>query len=122
MFHPGGGGYFIPTAMPQAGPRTYLPSAALQGAQARPTPRWQTSLPRAQTGLTTGIMQSYSQSTALAAARARAPTAGPGGVRSASGMPTQMSRPITGAQQVMQQTRMTGNLEFLILILAYGRK
>jgi polyadenylate-binding protein len=109
MFHPGGGGYFIPTAMPQAGPRTYMPTAAMQGAQARPTPRWQTTMPRAQTGLGGGIMQSYSQSNALAAARARAPTAGPpGGVRSTTAMPSQMSRPITGAQQVMQQTRMTG--------------
>jgi len=109
MFHPGGGGYFIPTAMPQAGPRTYIPSSAMPGAQARPTPRWQTSMPRAQSALAGGIMQTYSQSTALAAARARAPTTGvPGGVRSTTAMPSQMSRPITGAQQVMQQTRMTG--------------
>jgi polyadenylate-binding protein len=109
MFHPGGGGYFIPTAMPQAGPRTYMPSAAMPGAQARPTPRWQTTMPRAQTGLAGGIMQTYSQSNALAAARARAPTSGPpGGVRNTTAMPSQMSRPITGAQQVMNQSRMPG--------------
>lgn len=107
MFHPGSGGYFIPTAMPQAGPRAYLPSGALPGAPSRPTPRWQ-NIPRAQTALASNFT-AYSQPSALTS-RTRLPPAAPQTVRTAA-IPNQVSRPITGVQQqqqVLQQSRMAG--------------
>jgi polyadenylate-binding protein len=129
MFHPGGAGYFVPTAMAQAGPRGYLPTGMLPAAAAnamRATPRWNTmagvgGAPRAQTALasaTGGFMQTagYPQAVSTMGARARVPTGGqPGqmtGVRPQQGnVAGQMARPITGSTaQVMQQARMAGGV------------
>jgi len=125
MFHPGGAGYFVPTAMAQAGPRGYLPAGVLPAAAAgamRATPRWNTmagvgvgGAPRAQTALasaTGGFMQAGYPQASTMAARARVPTGG-SGVRPQTGAVTgaQMSRPITGSTaQVMQQARMAGGV------------
>jgi len=131
MFHPGGAGYFVPTAMAQAGPRGYLPTGVLPAAAAnamRATPRWNTmagvgvgGAPRAQTALasaTGGFMQTagYPQASTMAA-RARVPTGGQAGqmsgVRPQAGNvgAGQMARPITGSTaQVMQQARMAGGV------------
>lgn len=129
MFHPGGAGYFVPTAMAQAGPRGYLPTGVLPAAAnaMRATPRWNTmagvGAPRAQTALasaTGGFMQAgYPQAASTMAARARVPTAGGAGVRPQTGGVTgaQMARPITGSTaQVMQQARMAGKAAFSYFI------
>jgi polyadenylate-binding protein len=124
MFHPSGAGYFVPTAMAQAGPRGYLPTGVLPAAAAsamRATPRWNTmgvgGAPRAQTALasaTGGFMQQggYPQGAATMGARARVPSAGqPGGMTGVRQQATggQMARPITGSQ-VMQQARIAGGV------------
>lgn len=108
MFHPSAAGYFLPAAMPQAAPRAaaYLPTMAPSAGQVRPSPRWQTAMPRAATGqppMAAGIMQGFPQP-----ARPRAPTGAPAGVRSAA--PAGLARPITGQQPVMQQARMPGGV------------
>lgn len=70
MFHPGGGGYFVPTAVPQTAGRTagYVPpgtSLPMSASQIRvgPTPRWPTvsmarpSLPAITSGMLPGFRQ-----------------------------------------------------------------
>jgi len=129
MFHPGSAGYFVPTAMAQAGPRGYLPTGVLPAAAAnamRATPRWNTmagvgGAPRAQTALasaTGGFMQAgYPQVATAMAARARVTSTGQTatmtGVRPQTGAlaAAQMARPITGSTaQVMQQARIAGGV------------
>jgi len=123
MFHPGGAGYFVPTAMAQAGPRGYLPTGVLPAAAAnamRGTPRWNTmGAPRAQTALasaTGGFMQTGGYPQGASGMRARMPTAGqPGGLggvrQQTANAVAQLARPITGSTaQVMQQARMAGGV------------
>lgn len=83
MFHPGGGGYFVPTAVPQGAGRAagYIPggggipaAAQLRGAA---NPRWQTAtIPRpSQSTMAPGMLQGYRpriQTPAAAAAAMRA--------------------------------------------------
>lgn len=73
MFHPSSGGYFIPTAMPQAGPRAFLQTAALAAAAgggpmnraAAAAPRW---MPRGgQPGLAAAAANFNSTAAAAAA-------------------------------------------------------
>ncbi|VDP39497.1 unnamed protein product [Soboliphyme baturini] len=108
MFHPGGTGYFVPTAMPQPAPRAYiaLPSAAA-AAQVRSSPRWpQTAaMPRPQTALHGALIQGYPQPSVPARPR---PTSGASQNANIRAQATaQLGRPITGAQ-VMQQARFAG--------------
>lgn len=94
MFHPSSGGYFIPTALPQPGPRGFMTTGAGPLSAGGPVnrvggPRWP-NVPRAQTagagmaaaatGFPHGSAAAYQQTTAAVAAaalanRARMPSA-----------------------------------------------
>lgn len=122
MFHPGGAGYFVPAAVPQTGPRSYLPAAGgtmSPAATMRPSaPRWNpmagtTTMPRVQSTLPNGsvgayVHQVYPQTMPGMGGRARVPTGqsqGSANVRQQSTNP-QGTRPIMG--QVVHQARVAG--------------
>lgn len=115
MFHPGGGGYFVPTAaVPQAAARAgYMPNAAAlqQTGQLRPGPRWPgTNIPgRPAQAINQTMMQNFAVNPRPRTQPAQGMRAAPPNMANQQ-QQAAAARAITGQQatQQMMQNRMAG--------------